>query len=179
MKTTSTLLPSMIVLLLILRNQRGWPADDQNVSISNDRLRIVLATPSGLLAVYDLKSGVRWVQYTPTRVAQGREWGKVTTRAILPSELVRIEEATIQGKTIRAQAVWHGHPFQVAYELGDEDPVLTVTIDTHQREKPLPWKPGWAGTTLMTYPYAFYHETAGAEAVVPIDEGVVYSTARG
>ena len=42
-----------------------------------------------------------------------------------------------------------------------------------QRDEPLPWKPGWAGTTLMTYPYAFYHETAGAETVVPVDEGVV------
>ena len=27
----------------------------------------------------------------------------------------------------------------------------------------------------MTYPYAFYHETAGTESVVPIDEGVIYS----
>ena len=80
------------------------------------------------------------------------------------------------GTRIRAQAVWRGHPFHVVFELDAEDPVLAVTIDTPDREKPLPWKPGWAGTMLMTYPYAFHHETAGAESVVPVDEGVIYPT---
>lgn len=167
-----------VLLFAVALPARGWSADSRPVSISNDWLRITLAIPSGLLAVEDLNSGVQWAQYLPSRVAQGREWAKVATREISQSELVQVETATVDGNTIQAEAVWRGHPFLVVFALVDADPVLTVTIDTSEREKPLPWKPGWAGTMLMTYPYAFHHETAGNEAVVPIDEGVIYSTSE-
>ncbi|MFV2089728.1 MAG: hypothetical protein ACC642_03655, partial [Pseudomonadales bacterium] len=156
----------------------GWncSADSRDLSISNDRLRATLTTPSGLLAVDDLDSGVHWSQYVPSRIAKGRDWGGVTTSEIPSSELVRIEEATIRGQTIRAQALWRGYPFTIVFDLVGEGPLLTVTIDTPERDKPLPWSRGWAGTMLMTYPYAFHHESAGAEVVVPIDEGLIYST---
>jgi hypothetical protein len=177
MKSIATLFPWMVVLLFALAApSRGWSTESRQVSISNARLRVTLATPSRLLAVDDLESGVDWVQYVPSRVARGRDWGKVSTREILPNELVQIEQAVARGRKIQAEAVWRGHPFQVVFELAVEDPVLTVTIDTPDREEPLPWKPGWAGTMLMTYPYAFYDEAAGAESVVPVDEGLLYST---
>ncbi|MFC1596993.1 hypothetical protein ACFL5Q_03510 [Planctomycetota bacterium] len=165
-----------VLLLALVFPGRKCSAQDPAVTISNDRLRVTLATPTGLLAVDDLQSGVRWVQCVPSRVARGREWGNVRTRDISTGELVQIEQAAAHGTRIRAQAVWRGHPFHVVIELDAEDPVLAVTIDTPDREEPLPWKPGWAGTMLMTYPYAFRHETHGAESVVPVDEGVIYST---
>jgi len=87
-----------------------------------------------VIAVDDLHSGVHWVQYVPSRVARGREWGNVRTRDISTGELVQIEQAAAHGTRIRAQAVWRGHPFHVVFELDTEDPVLTVAIDTLDRE---------------------------------------------
>ncbi len=165
-----------ILLLILVPAAQSCYADSHDVSISNNRLHVTLAMPSGLLAVDDLESGLHWVQYVPSRVARGRAWGKVTTRKISPSELIQIQKTAVRGKTIEAEAVWRGHSFQIVFKLADEGPVLTVSIDTPNRGKPLPWKPGWAGTMLMTYPYAFCHEKAGAESVVPVDEGVIYST---
>ena len=51
---------------------------------------------------------------------------------------------------------------------------LTVTVETPNLDEKLPWKAGWAGVILMTYPYGFYNKTV-VDAVVPVDEGVVYS----
>ena len=143
MRSIAPLFPWMAIPLFALAlPARGWSTESRQVSIANDRLRVMLATPSGLLAVDDLESGIHWSQYVPSRVARGRDWGKVSTREILPNELVQIEEAVARGRTIQAQAIWRGHPFQVVFELAVEDPVLTVTIDAPDREEPLPWRAG-------------------------------------
>ncbi len=177
MKRITTLFFGMAIVPLALAfSTRSCTGEDQTVAISNGVLRVTLATPSGLLAVEDLTSGVHWTQYVPRRVAQGRDWGKVRTREIAARELLQIEQAVADGKRILAQSVWRGHRFDIVFELAADTAELSVSIDTLRREATLPWKPGWAGTMLMTYPYAFYNETAGTESVVPIDEGVIYST---
>lgn len=165
----------MLVLLFALAPTSPCrSADHPSVSMSNEGLRVTLSVPSGLLTVDDLKSGMRWTQHVPTHMARGREWGDVRKQEISPSELIQLESATANGSTIRAEAVWRGHPFHVVFELARADGVLAVAIDTPKRNAELPWEPNWAGVVLMTYPYAFYHETA-CDTIVPIDEGVLYS----
>ncbi|HID21731.1 MAG TPA: hypothetical protein EYP14_04945, partial [Planctomycetaceae bacterium] len=144
-------------------------------SIHNRSLRVVLAVPSGLLTVEDLRNGVVWRQYVPFQSARGRAWGQVETRPIPPARLIRLTDATVDGTTIRAKATWKGSPFEVTYRLAEDEPTLTVTVDTPKRDERLPWQPGWAGVALMTYPYAFVNDEAGPEAAVPIDEGVLWS----
>ncbi len=175
------LVPALSACMLICTSTLAAPGqggsdDRRDVTISNGRLRVEFSMPSGLLLVEDAKTGISWRQYLPARVAQGRQWGGVTTRDISSNELFRIERASARGGSIQARGVWREHPFDVLFEFADDDALLTVTIDATEREQRLPWKPGWAGTMLMTYPYAFHHETAGVEAVVPIDEGVIYAT---
>jgi hypothetical protein len=151
-------------------------ASDQDIAIATRHLRVGLELPSGRLTVKDVRNGVVWRQYPPTRSAQGSQWGQARTRAIPTDRLIRLAGAVVQGQSIEARATWQGRPFEILFQLVPDDTALTVTIDTPEREKRLPWKPGWAGVMLMTYPYAFHHDAAGPDAVVPIDEGVIYST---
>lgn len=146
------------------------------VTIENAPLRVVMETPSGLVTAEDRRSGLVWRQHVPIRSAKGAEWGKVTTKSLQGDERLVIQKAASAGRAIRAEATWRGHPFTVLWELAEREAALAVTIDTAERGTPLPWKPEWTGVTLMTYPYAFHHASAGREAVVPVDEGVVYST---
>jgi len=148
----------------------------QEFTVSTRRLELTLSPPNGLLRVLDRRTGVVWRQYLPVRMAHGSGWGKVRTSAIAPTRFIRIEGADIRGTTIEARATWRGHPFNITLQIAPDDAELAVTIDTPHREKPLPWKPDWAGVMLMSYPYAFHHDEAGPDAVVPIDEGVIYST---
>jgi len=149
----------------------------EQVSLANEKLQVMLSLPSGLLTVRDLRSGTVWRQDLPTRMARsGSKWGKVATQPIPDWKRLRLQDATVQGDTIQATAVWRKHPFAIAFQLVADTPQLTVTIDTPDRAAPLPWKPDWAGTMLMTYPYAFQNDIAGPDTVVPIDEGVIYST---
>ncbi|NOY82954.1 MAG: hypothetical protein GXP31_18305 [Kiritimatiellaeota bacterium] len=144
--------------------------------VANRSLRVTLAAPSGRLAVRDLRNGIVWQQYEPFQTARGRKWGRVDVAPVTPDSLVRITRARTEGRTIQAMARWRGLAFTVEIRLARDAAALTVTLDVPRRDAVLPWKPNWAGVMLMTYPYAFFNETAGPEAVVPIDEGVVYST---
>lgn len=132
--------------------------------------------PSGVLTVRDLRNDTEWRQYPPTQAARGREWGKVDISRVSPERLIRFSDATVDGRRILGQALWRGHSFDVTFQLASDEATLTVAIDTPTREAVLPWQPDWAGVMLMTYPYAFHHDDAGPDAIVPIDEGVVYST---
>jgi hypothetical protein len=146
------------------------------VTIENASLRVAMELPSGLVAVEDRRSGLVWGQHLPIRSARGAGWGKVTTKSLKGEDRMVVEKAAPLGRAIRAEATWHGHPFTILWELAEKEAALAVTIDTADKKKPLPWEPAWTGVTLMTYPYAFHHASAGREAVVPVDEGVVYST---
>ncbi len=170
---------AMIMLLgtLILPFGRSAVAAGRDADISNRFLHVSLSLPSGLLTVKDLRSGVVWRQYPPFQWARGRAWGKVVTRGVSPKNLIQLTEmVTRTGQSVRAKAAWKGHPFVVEFRLAPDAPALTVTMDTPDRDSPLPWKPNWAGVVLMTYPYAFQNDAAGPDAAVPIDEGIIYST---
>jgi len=152
------------------------PAEAAEVEIANRQLRVSLDLPSGLLTARDLRNDLTWRQYVPVRSARGRKWGKLETRAIPPGSLIRLTDAIVEGQSIKAKATWKGHPFEIVFRLAPDGPALSVSIDTANRDQPLPWKPNWAGVMLMTYPYAFHNDAAGPDSVVPIDEGVIYST---
>jgi len=148
----------------------------EELELGNKRLRVSLSLPSGLLTATDLRDGTVWRQYVPFQSAHGRKWGEIQTNAIPPGSLIRLANAAVDGQSIKATAFWKGHPFEVMFRLAPDEAALTVTIDTPDRGHPLPWKPSWPGVMLMTYPYAFHCDGAGSDAVVPIDEGVIYST---
>ncbi|NOX54782.1 MAG: hypothetical protein GXP27_10150 [Planctomycetes bacterium] len=150
-------------------------AQPRELVMSNAALRVRLELPSGRLTVTDQRVGIVWRQYVPARSARGSAWGKVKVQKIPAARLVQLTRATQHDNTFRAQANWNGHPFDITYELSADAPQLTVTIDTSDRNRRLPWKPGWAGVTMMIYPYAFVNDEAGSELAVPIDEGVLWS----
>jgi len=152
------------------------PTEAAELSVANGRLRVSLTSPSGLLTARDLRNGTVWRQYVPSQSARGRKWAKVETREVPPGSLIRLTDATVEGQDIKSKALWKGHPFEIVFRLAPDEATITVTIDTPDRDAPLPWKPGWAGVMLMTYPYAFHSDEAGPNAIVPIDEGVRYST---
>ncbi|MBT3379614.1 MAG: hypothetical protein HN742_18800 [Lentisphaerae bacterium] len=164
------------VCLGLIISMQATPTEAKPLSLRNQHLEVSLDVPSGLLAATDLRTGTRWRQHVPIQSAQGRNWGQVKTHKVAPGSLIRFTDATIDGSRILAKALWREHPFTVVFELVPEEPALTVTVDTLNRDDPLPWKPSWPGVMLMTYPYAFHNDQAGPDAVVPIDEGVIYST---
>lgn len=160
----------LVMLMRLTSSEAG------ELELRNAYLRVSLSLPSGLLTATDLRNNTVWQQAIPFQSAQGRKWGEVKTNAVPPGSLIHFLSAVVDDHSIRAHALWKEHPFEVAFRLAPDDAVLTVTIDTPDRGAPLPWKPGWAGVMLMTYPYAFHNDRAGPDAVVPVDEGVSYST---
>ncbi len=152
------------------------PAVAETVTVSNDRLEVALTLPDGLLSVYDRRSGVRWKQALPTKqVRNGRTWDKIRVVPVDRSRRVRIERAAVRGQAIDAEATWRGEPYRIRFVLLNEQGALRVTIDRVNRSAPFPGKLDWWGG-LMTYPYAFYSERAAPYSVVPVDEGLIYST---
>jgi len=162
-----------VCLLAIVGTTAESNAEDF-VRISNESLNVALAHPSGKLTVQDLRCGLVWQQYLPVQSARGPKWGEVRTERIVPARQIQIRDAVAQNRTIHATAKWQDYPFEITMDLPADQAVLTVTVDTSQRDEELPWKPNWAGVILMTYPYGFYNETV-VDTVVPVDEGVVYS----
>jgi len=166
------MLPAAILMLTV---QIAGCAGGQT-EISNRFLHVTFAVPSGRLTVRDLRNGTVWRQFEPCKRARGQAWGRVNVVPVPHESLIRITRARAEDRTIRATSEWKGRRFNIEIRLAADAAALTVTLDDPHRDAVLPWKPNWAGMMLMTYPYAFFNEDAGREAVVPIDEGVIYST---
>ncbi len=150
----------------------GAAGEARELIIANQQLRVGLEVPSGLLAVTDLRNDIQWRQHVPFQTARGR-----VTSEVPPESLIQFTDATVEGQSIRGKALWKGRPFELTFRLAPNEALLTVAIDTPDREAALPWQADRpSGFWMMTYPYAFYHNDAGSEAIVPIDEGVIYST---
>lgn len=171
---TNRLLVSMTVAFLTVASSL---ASAREISITNERLEVSLALPEGLLTVRDRESDVQWRQFLPTKhVLRGRSWDRVRVTPVAPDRLIRIDQAEAQGNVIHAKATWRGEPFTIRYALLDDRNRLRVTVDSPNRAQPLPWKPDWMGGKLMTYPYAFCSQDAAPYSVVPMDEGLIFST---
>lgn len=142
------------------------------VEVENDILKVVLKVPEGTLQVEDLRTGARWDQYPPARVARGMGRGRAAKiEAVREGALLKIADPEITGKVIRATGRWKDLSFPVSYVLeGDK---LSITIDFNKRELDLASK---GLKHLMRYPYPFYNKDHGRDAYLPVQEGIVYST---
>ena len=165
-----------VALMAIVFRFASAHGESGDVSISGDRLKLTLSVPDGTCTVVDQASGIRWRQYLPTHVAQGRKWRQVVRRPVPSSERVRIIRAEVDGDAIVARAIWRRHPFRITIAVDRKRPIATVSIDTDRPQDRLPWQPDWAGIMLMSYPYPFWSPSAGDESVVPIDEGLLFRT---
>ena len=97
----------------------------EQVSLANETLQVILSLPSGLLTITDLRSGTVWRQDLPTRMARsGSKWGAVATQPVPDRKRIRLQDARVDGDTIRATATWRKHPFHIAFRLVAETPQL-------------------------------------------------------
>ena len=175
----TTFINRLVLLIAVFSSLLFAPyfANAKEISIANKRLEVSLTLPEGLLSVKDRESNIQWQQFLPTKhVLYGKTWDKIRVVPVSKKSLIQIDKAEVKGREIYATGTWHGQPFTICYSLLDDSNGLRVTIDSPKRAEPLPWKLDWAGGKLMTYPYAFSSKEAATWSVLPIDEGLIFST---
>lgn len=164
------------LMVLIVALSAVETARAREVVVGSDRLEVTLGVPEGLLTVRDREAATTWRQYLPRLAAIVNATSDVQLLPIAADRLIRIDNARAVGTSIEASATWRGLPFSIRYRILDSEDSLEVSIDTPRRAESLPLEPDWMGVRLMNYPYTFYSERSSPFAVVPIDEGVIYST---
>jgi len=141
-------------------------------TIENDRLKVEIDDAGGA-KVFDKRTNLLWSQPSPVMLEDEASTGTQARGKVRQSELPRITSVQAEGNEIIVKADWL-IPLVMRWSLQADDELL-LTIDSPDLQTPLKNDDKKWGPMLM-YPPPFYNQEAARFAVVPEDEGCIYST---